>query len=59
MNLRRAWSVMRKETRHILRDRTTFVLVTISPVLLLVILAYALSIDIQHLTIAVMDQVWG
>lgn len=50
---------MRKETRHILRDRTTFVLVTISPVLLLVILACALSIDIQHVTIAVMDQVWG
>lgn len=48
---------MGKETRHILRDRTTLVLVTISSVLLLVILAYALSIDIQHVTMAVMDQV--
>jgi ABC-2 type transport system permease protein len=56
VNLRRTWSVMRKETRHIVRDRTTFVLVTISPVLLLVILAYSLSVDIRHVGIGVMDK---
>jgi len=56
MNLLRVWAVMRKEMRHIMRDRRTFVLVTVSPVFLLVIMAYTFMVDIEHVAVAVMDR---
>jgi ABC-2 type transport system permease protein len=46
---------MRKEMRHILRDRRTFLLVTVSPVLLLVVFAYSMSVEIKNVAIAVLD----
>jgi len=55
MNIRRAFSVMRKEAWHIIRDRRTFFLVTISPVFLLVTFAYALYLKIENVPLAVMD----
>jgi ABC-2 type transport system permease protein len=56
MNLLRTWAVMRKEARHILRDRRAFVLVTISPVFLLLVMAYTFMVDIEHVAVAVMDR---
>jgi len=56
MNVRRVLSVMRKEWRHITRDRTSFVLLLLSPVLALVTMAYAFSIDIKDVGIGVMNQ---
>ena len=56
MNLLRVWAVMRKEMRHIMRDRRTFALVTVSPVFLLVIMAYTFMVDIEHVAVAVMDR---
>jgi ABC-2 type transport system permease protein len=56
MNWRRVLSVIRKEWRHITRDRTSFVLLLLSPVLALVTMAYAFSIDIKDVGIGVMDQ---
>jgi ABC-2 type transport system permease protein len=55
MNLKRTVSVMRKEMRHILRDRRTFVLVTVSPVFLLLVFAYSMSVEIKNVAIAVLD----
>jgi ABC-2 type transport system permease protein len=56
MNLLRAWAVMRKEARHIMRDPGTLFLVTISPVFLLLVMAYSFTVDIEHVAVAVMDR---
>jgi ABC-2 type transport system permease protein len=55
MNLRRTLSIMRKETWHILRDRRTFILVTVSPVFLLLVFGYSMSVEIRNVAIAVLD----
>jgi ABC-2 type transport system permease protein len=56
MNLLRTWAVVRKEARHIIRDRGTLLLVTVSPVLLLLIMAYTFMVDIENVAVAVMDR---
>lgn len=56
MKLRRILSVMRKEWWHITRDRTSFLLLMITPVLTLVSMGYAFSIDIKNVGIGVLDQ---
>ncbi|MCP4424139.1 MAG: ABC transporter permease [Chloroflexi bacterium] len=56
MNWRRVFSVIRKEWWHITRDRTSFILLLLSPVLLLITMGYAFSIDITNVGIGVMDQ---
>ena len=56
MNWRRVLSVIRKEWWHITRDRTSFILLLLSPVLALVTMAYAFSIDIKDVGIGVMNQ---
>jgi ABC-2 type transport system permease protein len=48
-------AIIRKEINHIMRDRTTFILVMLTPALLLFLMAYALTVDIEHVPIAVMD----
>ena len=55
MSWRHLRAIIRKEINHIMRDRTTFVLVMLTPVLLLFLMAYALTVDIEHVPIAVMD----
>ncbi len=56
MNLLRTWAVVRKEARHIVRDRRTAILVTISPVFLLLVMAYTFMVDIENVAVAVMDR---
>jgi len=56
MNWRRVLSVMRKEWWHITRDRTSFILLMLSPVLVLITMGYAFSIDIKDVAVGVMDQ---
>ena len=56
MSLRHLKAIVRKETQHIIRDRTTFILVMVTPLALLFIMAYALTVDIDHVPIAVLDQ---
>ena len=56
MSLRRFLAVTRKELQHILRDRYTLFLVLLSPTLLMLIMAYALTVDISHVPIAVLDR---
>ncbi len=45
-----------KEIHHIFRDRATLILVLLTPTALLLLMAYALTVDIQHVPIAVLDQ---
>jgi ABC-2 type transport system permease protein len=55
MDPRRTLSIMRKEMWHILRDRRTFILVTVSPVFLMLVFAYSMSVEIRDVSIAVLD----
>jgi ABC-2 type transport system permease protein len=48
-------AIIRKEIHHICRDRMTLSLVMLTPVLLLFLMAYALTVDIEHVPIAVLD----
>jgi len=56
MSLRHLRAVIRKEIRHILRDRTTLIMVLLTPLAMLFIMAYALTVDIEHVPVAVWDQ---
>jgi ABC-2 type transport system permease protein len=56
MSARKTLSVMRKELRHILRDQLSFILVTISPLLLLFTMGFAFSVDIKNVKVAFLDQ---
>lgn len=55
MSLRHIWAVTRKEIHHIVRDRTTLFLVLFTPTLLMFIMAYSLTVDIEHVPIAILD----
>jgi len=55
MSMRHIWAMTRKEFDHIFRDRGTLFLVLFTPTLVLLLMAYALTVDIQHVPIAVLD----
>ena len=55
MSFRHLWAIVRKEINHIIRDRTTLILVMVTPTALLFLMAYALTVDINHVPIAVLD----
>ena len=55
MKLPHILAVTRKEIHHILRDRSTLILVLFTPTMLLLFFSYALTVDIQHVKIAVLD----
>lgn len=55
MRTNHIWAVARKEWHHILRDPGSFVSVLLTPTLLLLFFAYALTTDIRHVSIAVLD----
>jgi len=54
--MKRVWTMTRKEFIHIVRDPRTLSLVIIMPVLLLVLLGYAVATDIEDIPLAVADQ---
>jgi len=55
MSFRHIWAVTRKEFHHIVRDRSTLILVLFTPTALLLLMAYALTVDIKHVPLAVFD----
>ncbi len=55
MRFERLIAIIRKETLHILRDRTAFLLTVLSPVFLLVTMAYAFSVEVREVAVAVLD----
>ncbi|HFQ95722.1 MAG TPA: ABC transporter permease [Anaerolineae bacterium] len=55
-SLARLWAIMRKEFRHILRDRRLLFLVTVSPAIMLTAFAYVFSFDLNPARFAIYDQ---
>ena len=56
ISLPRLWAIMRKEFRHIVRDRRLLLLVTISPTIMLIAFAYVFSFDLNPASFVVYDQ---
>jgi ABC-2 type transport system permease protein len=54
--MRIVWFLLEKEVRQLRRNRTLLGLLLLAPLLQLVLLSYAANYEIQHLTLAVVDQ---
>jgi ABC-2 type transport system permease protein len=55
MNLAITYAVVVKEGRHIIRDRTTFLMLLLIPVLLMIIFSYSLAVDVKEVPITLID----
>src|SRR5512142_984444 len=55
MSLHRLWAILRKEFRHIRRDKRTLFLVTLSPSIMLFTFAYLFAFEAEHVKIGVWD----
>ncbi len=55
MSFRHLWAVTRKEIQHIFRDRASFILVLITPTVVLLLMTYALAVNIEHVPLVVLD----
>ena len=53
--MNRMLTIMRKELIHIVRDPKTLMLVIVMPVMMLVLLGYAVTSDIENIPLAVVD----
>ena len=53
----RLWAVLRKEFLQIFRDRRTMVMSLLIPVILLLLFGFAVTFDVDHLKLAVVDPV--
>lgn len=56
MNFRRIVALAHKEWREILRDRLFFTLAFVVPASLMLIFGYGLTLDVEHIPFAVVDQ---
>jgi len=55
LSFRHIWAVVKKEINHILRDSYTLFLVLFTPTLLLLFFAFALTVDLKNIPIAILD----
>ncbi len=55
MSLHRLWAILRKEFRHIWRDKRTLFLVTLSPAIMLFTFAYLFAFEVQGVRLGVWD----
>lgn len=53
--MKRFFSVMRKEFRHMVRDPWVLIVMTVGAAVLMVLMAYTFSADIEHVPVVVMD----
>ena len=49
------WGLLRKEGYHILRDRRTLTVIVFLPVLQVLLFGYAISTDVNHVRLAIVD----
>ena len=56
MNLTRIMAVVGKEWREIVRDRLFFSLAFVMPIVLTLVFGYGLSLDVENIPLAVIDQ---
>ncbi|HBA83372.1 MAG TPA: ABC transporter permease [Verrucomicrobia bacterium] len=54
--MKRFWAIFKKEFRQILRDPLSLGMLIFVPAMLLVLYGYALSFDVKHIRIAVLDE---
>jgi len=55
MSLYRLWAILRKEFRHIRRDRRILFLVTLSPAIMLLTFAYLFALEVSQVRLGVWD----
>jgi ABC-2 type transport system permease protein len=55
MSLHRLWAILRKEFRHIWRDKRTLFLVTLSPAIMLLTFSYLFAMEVQKSRVGVWD----
>lgn len=55
MSIHRLWAIIRKEFRHIQRDKRTLFLVTLSPAIMLIAFAYLFAFEVQGVRLGVWD----
>ncbi len=55
MSARHLLAVIKKEINHIIRDPYNLFLVLLSPSLLMILMAYALSVDLKNIPVTVLD----
>ncbi len=55
MSWNKTWAVMRKEFWHITRDRMTFSLTLLSPLLILLVFGYSFLVEVKDVSTAVVD----
>jgi ABC-2 type transport system permease protein len=56
MSIYRLWAILKKEFRHIWRDKRTLFLVTLSPALMLVTFSYLFAMQVTRVRLGVWDQ---
>lgn len=56
MNLRRFFSIVRKELIHIRRDRASLGMIIGMPVMMILLFGYAVTTEVNHIEMAVFDQ---
>ena len=54
--MKRFWAIFKKELRQIKRDPLSLGVLVLIPALLLVMYGYALSFDVKHIPVAVLDE---
>lgn len=55
MSPHRLWAILRKEFRHIWRDKRTLFLVTLSPAIMLFTFSYLFALEVQNVRVAIWD----
>jgi ABC-2 type transport system permease protein len=55
MSFSRLWAILRKEFRHIYRDKRTLFLVTLSPAIMLLTLSYLFALEVSKVKLGVWD----
>lgn len=56
MNTRHIWAITRKEWLHIVRDPLSIFLLAIGPVLMLILVGYAMAADVKNVPTLILDQ---
>lgn len=56
MSLQRLFTIVKKEFLHIIRDRASFAIAVLMPVIFILLLGYAVNTEVENVKMAVFDQ---
>ncbi|GAA0451944.1 hypothetical protein GCM10009412_27330 [Aeromonas salmonicida subsp. achromogenes] len=54
-SLRRLWAITQKELRQLARDRLTFGMVVMIPLIQLLLFGYAINTDVRHIPVGLVE----